>query len=135
VSLDITHNVLDGADLLGVLVGDLDIEFFFQRHHQLDDVERVSAQIFDERRFRLDLVDGNAELLGIVLAIPPGDSSNSRRSIFEVSQSQASPGVKSHGEHKGLTAHRQVLRRRRSNQPTGVILAFRRGNSFSNRFQ
>src|SRR5271169_2501029 len=39
VSLDVGDDVLDGADFLGVFVGDFDVEFFFQRHHQLDDIQ------------------------------------------------------------------------------------------------
>ena len=32
---------------VGVLVGNLDVELFFHRHHELDDVEAVRAQIVD----------------------------------------------------------------------------------------
>src|SRR5436309_16106760 len=45
---DIGHGVLDRLDLLGVLVADLELEFLFERHHQLDLVERVGAQTINE---------------------------------------------------------------------------------------
>jgi len=35
-------------DLLGLVVGDLDIEFFFEFHHEFDDVERVGPDVFNE---------------------------------------------------------------------------------------
>ena len=39
-----------------------DAEFFFQRHDQLDDVERVCAEIFDELGFGRHLIRLHAEL-------------------------------------------------------------------------
>ena len=36
----------------------------FERHHELDRVQRVGAQVVDERRFVLDLRFVDAELLG-----------------------------------------------------------------------
>src|SRR5258708_7763413 len=68
VSLDIGDDVLDGADFLGVLVGDFDVELLLQRHHQLDDVERVRTEIFDKRGLRGHLVGGHAQLLAYLLA-------------------------------------------------------------------
>src|SRR5258706_2732725 len=62
VRLDVIDGLLDGGDLLGVLVGNLALEFLFERHHQLDVVERVRAKIFDEGRFVLDFSFGDAEL-------------------------------------------------------------------------
>jgi len=35
-------------DVLGLLVGDLHLELLLHRHHQLDDVERVGAEVLDE---------------------------------------------------------------------------------------
>ena len=46
VLLDVVDGVLDGLDLLGVFVGDLDVEGFFKLHDELDDVERVGAEVF-----------------------------------------------------------------------------------------
>src|SRR5215475_13138877 len=37
--VDVVDSLMNGGDLLGVLVGDLDLEFLFQGHHQLDRVE------------------------------------------------------------------------------------------------
>src|SRR3546814_2706523 len=62
-SSDIGDRVLDGRDLLGSIVGDFDAEFFLERHHQLDDVEAVRAEIVDEARVLGDLVGLDAEML------------------------------------------------------------------------
>src|SRR5271165_1841168 len=48
VRVDIIHRVLDGADLLRVLVRDLDLKGFFESHDQLDGVERIRAEIVHE---------------------------------------------------------------------------------------
>src|ERR1051326_7411354 len=63
VVLDVLDGVADGDDLLGVLVGDLDVEVLLERHDQLDRVERVRAQVFDELRGRRHVVLFDAELL------------------------------------------------------------------------
>ena len=44
LGLDVVDRVLHGADLLGVLVRDVQIEGLFKGHHQFDDVERVGAR-------------------------------------------------------------------------------------------
>ena len=49
-------------DLRGV-VGNLDAEFFFERHDQLDGVEAVRAEIFDEGRVVGDLVGIHVQML------------------------------------------------------------------------
>src|SRR5690606_19405711 len=64
VRFDVLDGVTDGADLLRFLVGDLGLELFFHRHDQLDDVERVGAQVLDELGFGLDLLLGDAQLVG-----------------------------------------------------------------------
>ena len=61
--VDVVDGVLDGADLLGVLVGDLRPELLFEAHDELDEVQRVGVQVVDERRLRLDLILVGAELL------------------------------------------------------------------------
>src|SRR5690606_31547307 len=48
LALDIADGVADGANFLGVFIGDFDAEFFFEGHDELDDVERVGAKIVDE---------------------------------------------------------------------------------------
>src|SRR5581483_5668897 len=68
VSLDIVHYVLDGADFLGVFIRDLNVELLFKRHHQFDDIERVSAEVLDERRIGFHFVGGYTELLADFLA-------------------------------------------------------------------
>src|SRR3546814_14056961 len=62
VRFDIVDRVLEGGDLFRRVVGDFDAEFFFERHHQLDDVEAVGAQIVDEARFFGDFVGVDAPM-------------------------------------------------------------------------
>src|SRR3546814_21014456 len=62
-SSDLGARVLDGRDLLGSIVGDFDAEFFLERHHQLDDVQAVSAQIVDEARILGHLFGFDAQML------------------------------------------------------------------------
>ena len=64
VRLDVVDGLLHGGDLLRLLVRDLGLELLLERHHQLDRVERVGAQVVDERRLVLDLGLVHAELLG-----------------------------------------------------------------------
>src|SRR6476660_5451195 len=52
VRLDVLDGFLHAGDFLGILVGNLDAELLLERHHELDGVERVGAQIVDERRVR-----------------------------------------------------------------------------------
>src|SRR3970282_1505540 len=56
VRLDVIDCLLHRGDLLGFLVGDLALELFFQRHHKLDGVQRVRAQVFHERSVVGDFV-------------------------------------------------------------------------------
>src|SRR5690348_4677361 len=62
VLLEIIHRVLDGLDLLRVLVRDLDAKLFLERHDQLDQIERVGVQVFDERGLRGNVLFVHAEL-------------------------------------------------------------------------
>src|SRR5216683_5775266 len=41
--LDVNDGVFHGLDLLGVLIRYVQVERFLERHHQLDDVERIRA--------------------------------------------------------------------------------------------
>src|SRR6185436_2919941 len=52
VALDVLDGFLHAGDLLGVLVWNFDAEFLFEGHDELDRVERVGAQVIDERRVR-----------------------------------------------------------------------------------
>ena len=56
------RQLLHRSDLLGVFVRNLALELFFQRHHQLDGVERVGAEVVDERRVVGDFLFLDAEL-------------------------------------------------------------------------
>src|SRR5512134_254538 len=60
---DIGDRILDGLDLLGGIVGNLAAELFFERHDQLDGVERVGAEIVDEAGALGDLRLVDAEML------------------------------------------------------------------------
>ena len=42
--------IANGLDVLSGVIGDLDAELFFERHHQFHCVKAVSAEIVDERR-------------------------------------------------------------------------------------
>src|SRR3954452_20381289 len=61
--VDVFDRVLDLFDLLGLVVGNLDAELLFESHDQLDRIERVRSEVFDERRFGLDLFGVDTELL------------------------------------------------------------------------
>jgi cobalamin biosynthesis protein CobT len=63
VLVDIVDGVLDGADLLRILVRDLRPELLFEAHDELHEIERVGIQVIDERCLRLDLILVGAELL------------------------------------------------------------------------
>src|SRR3990170_5676166 len=72
VLVDIVDRVLDRRDLLGGVVRNLDPELFLERHHQLDDVEAVGAQIVDEAGFLGDLLRGDTEMFDDDLLHPIG---------------------------------------------------------------
>src|SRR3954453_21226929 len=48
VLVDVFDGVFHGADFFGVLIGDFDVEGFFEGHHQLNGVEGVGAKIVHE---------------------------------------------------------------------------------------
>src|SRR5262245_6348061 len=64
VRLDVIDRLLHGGDLLGFLVGDFGLELLLERHDELHGVERVGAEVVDERGVVLDLRLVHAELLG-----------------------------------------------------------------------
>src|SRR5438128_2683680 len=72
VAVDIADRVLDGRDLFGGVVRDLDPEFFLESHHELNDVEAVGAQIVDEAGVLGDLVRFDAEVFDDDLFHPVG---------------------------------------------------------------
>src|SRR5688500_1414819 len=63
LAADVLHGIADGLDLLGILVGDVDLELVLELHDQLDGVHRVGAEIVDEARLGGDLVASRSELL------------------------------------------------------------------------
>jgi len=64
VRADVIDRLLHGSDLFRLFVRNFAFEFVFQRHDQFDRVQRVRAEILDERRFVLDIGFVDAELLG-----------------------------------------------------------------------
>ena len=60
--LDVIDRLADGLDLLGLLVGDGDVEFFFEFHHEFHGVERVGTEVVDEGGLPGDLVLGDSHL-------------------------------------------------------------------------
>ena len=60
--LDELDRLTHGLDLLGSVVGNVDLELFFEFHHQLDGIERVSPQVLDERCFGGDLILAHTKL-------------------------------------------------------------------------
>src|SRR3974390_416510 len=63
VGVDVVDRVFHGANLLGLLVGDLNSESLFKRHDQLDRVERVGAKVVHKRRIGSDFTLVHAQLL------------------------------------------------------------------------
>jgi hypothetical protein len=65
--LDVGDNVTDGLEFFGVGLGnlafDLVLEFLFERHDELDDVERISAKIVQERCLGRNLFLVNIQLV------------------------------------------------------------------------
>ena len=45
---DVTNDVANGLELLSFLIGNVDAEFFLKRHDELDGVEGVGTEVFDE---------------------------------------------------------------------------------------
>src|SRR5438105_5328380 len=63
VRLDVLDRFLHARDLLGVLVRNFDPELLLEGHHELDGVERVGAQVIDERGIRRHFLFVDPELL------------------------------------------------------------------------
>ena len=78
VLIDIFDRVLDGRDLLGGIVRDLDPELFLESHDELDDVEAVGAEIVDEARIFRNLVGFDAEMFDDDLLHPIGSLAHAR---------------------------------------------------------
>src|SRR5688572_1217341 len=63
VRLDVFDRLFHTGDLVRVLVRYLDAELLFERHHELDRVERVGSQVVDERGIRRHFFLVDPELL------------------------------------------------------------------------
>src|SRR5438067_1683409 len=63
VRLDVLDRFLHAGDLLRILVGNLEPELLLERHHELDGVEGVGAQVVDERGVRRHFLFVHPELL------------------------------------------------------------------------
>jgi len=59
---DVFDRVADGLDFFVIFVGDGDLEFVFEFHHQLHNVERISLQVCHEVLFTRNFVFGNLQL-------------------------------------------------------------------------
>src|SRR5713226_8959610 len=60
---DVIDGVLHGADLFRVLVGNLDVEAFFESHHQFHRVQRIGAQVIHEGSAGSDFTLVHTQLL------------------------------------------------------------------------
>src|SRR5579864_7396436 len=63
VLADVIDGVLYGADLLGILVRNLDIEGLFKGHDEFNGVQRIGTQVVYKRRARSDFALIHAQLL------------------------------------------------------------------------
>ena len=46
--LDVVHSLADCGEFFCIFVRDLDVEFLFDTHDELNDIKGVSAEIFDK---------------------------------------------------------------------------------------
>src|ERR1700751_992657 len=60
---DVIDSVRNSADFFGILVGNFDVESFFESHDEFDRVERIGAKIVDERSAGRDLALVHTQLL------------------------------------------------------------------------
>src|SRR6478609_5335977 len=67
------HGIADRHDRLGRIIRNLDAELFLEGHHELDGVEAVRAQVFDEVGAVDDLLGLDAEVLDHDLLHALGD--------------------------------------------------------------
>ncbi len=50
ILIDVIDRLLNRGDFFCFFVRDFRFEFFFQRHHEFDGIQRVGAKVVDERR-------------------------------------------------------------------------------------
>src|ERR1044072_8708063 len=63
VLIDVIVRIAHALNFLCVFVGNLDAEFFFETHHQLDRVERVGAEVIDKPGSGRDFVFVDTQLV------------------------------------------------------------------------
>src|ERR1043165_2731606 len=61
--VQVLHRIADRAELLRLLVGDVDVELLLERHDELDGVEAVGAEVFHETGLGEQLLPLDAEFL------------------------------------------------------------------------
>ena len=61
---DVVDRVLHCGDAFCIFVGDLSLEFFFESHDELDGVQRIRAEVLDERSGVLDILFLDTKLFG-----------------------------------------------------------------------
>src|SRR6476660_332081 len=61
--LDVIESFAHRENLFGVLIWNLDAEFFFERHDKLNSIQRVRPEVFDETRLGRHFIFLNSELL------------------------------------------------------------------------
>src|SRR3954465_10174916 len=61
--VEVIHGVADGAQLLRVLVRDVDVELLLERHHELHRVQAVGAEVLHEAGLAGELLPLDAQLL------------------------------------------------------------------------
>src|SRR5690606_22762210 len=68
VLLEVTDRISDGLELLRLLIRDLDPELLYEGHDPLDRVQRIRAEVSDERCLPRHLLGLHAELVDDDLA-------------------------------------------------------------------
>src|SRR5829696_7219076 len=64
VLVDILHRIGDGADILSILILDLEVELLLHRHDDFDQIERIGVEIADELGVHRYFVFVDAEPVG-----------------------------------------------------------------------
>jgi hypothetical protein len=63
VSVDVANDITHGEQFFCCFIGHFDAEFFFKRHHELNGIERVGTEVFDEFGVGGHKISAHAELL------------------------------------------------------------------------
>src|SRR5208283_3926608 len=92
VRVDVFHRVLYRADLLRILVGNLDFEGLFKGHNQLDRVKRVSAEVIHERSVGRYFALVHAQLLHDDLLYPFFHGCHEVSNLLSLRRALGAPG-------------------------------------------